>query len=122
MFYNTFGSTDQGNFSYSPISIAANSNVSLKAPTSGTYAGMLFFEDRSAPASSDTYGGGSNAIYEGTIYAMKAAITMYGNSALGAKYTLLVADTISLVGNTNFNDDYSSLPQGSPIQRTVLVE
>lgn len=122
MFYNTYGSTNQGNFSYSPIDIAANSTVSLKAPTSGTYAGILFFEDRSAPASSDTYGGGSSAVYEGVIYAKNAAITMYGNSSIGAKYTMVVADTISLVGTTAFNDDYSALPSGSPIQRTVLVE
>ncbi len=121
-FYNTFGSTNQGNQTYSPISIAANSNVSLKAPHTGTYAGILFFEDRSAPASSDTYGGGSSAVYEGVIYAKNAAITMYGNSSVNSKYTMVVADTISLVGTTAFNNDYSALPNGSPIQRTVLVE
>ncbi|HWB83788.1 MAG TPA: pilus assembly protein TadG-related protein [Bryobacteraceae bacterium] len=121
-FYNTYGSTNQGTFSYSPISIDANSTVSLKAPNSGTYAGILFFEDRSAPARSDTYGGGSTAVYQGVIYAKNAAVTLYGNSSVNAKYTLLVADTISLVGTTGFNDDYSLLPNGSPIQKVVLVE
>ena len=117
-FYNTFDATH----TYTPINIAANSNVSLKAPTTGTYAGILFFEDRSAPASSDTYGGGSSAVYEGVIYAKNAAITMYGNSSTNTKYTIIVADTISVVGTAAFNNDYSILPSGSPIQRVVIVE
>ncbi len=123
MIYNTLGATDtSGTFSYSPINIAANSNVSLIAPTTGTYAGILFFEDRSAPASSDTYGGGSTAVYQGTIYARNAAVTMYGNSSVNTQYTMLVADTISMVGTTAFNNNYSSLLGGSPIQRIALLE
>lgn len=117
MFYNTYNST----YSYAPISLAANSTVSLKAPTSGTYAGILIFEDRTAPASSDNYGGGSTAVYEGTIYAKNAAITMSGNSSIAA-YTLIVANTISMTGSTQLNDDYASLPGGSPIQKTAVVE
>jgi len=121
MIYNTFGSGTGHTYSYSPINIAANSTVSLKAYNTGTYAGILFFEDRSAPASSDTYGGGSSAVYQGVIYAKNAAVTMYGNSGVSA-YTILVADTITLVGTTNFNNDYSLLATGSPIQTTALVE
>ncbi len=122
MFYNTFGATNKGTYSYSPISIAATSTVNLTAPTSGTYTGILFFEDRSAPASSDTYGGGSSAVYQGTIYAKNAAITMYGNSSVSAQYTIVVADTIKLIGATGFSDNYSSLTGGSPIKRVSLVE
>jgi hypothetical protein len=122
MFYNTFGATDKGLQAYSPISIAATSTVDLVAPTSGTYAGILFFEDRSAPASSDSYGGGSSAVYQGTIYAKNAAITMYGNSGVSAQYTILIADTISMVGTSGFNDNYSSLPGGSPIKQISMVE
>src|SRR5262249_54517569 len=122
-FYNTYGATtNHGTISYSPISIAANSNVSLTAPTTGTYAGILFFEDRSAPASSDTYGVGSTAVYQGTIYAKKSAVPLYGNSAVNTAYTILVADTISLVGTTTFNNNYSSLLTGSPIQKVVTLE
>jgi hypothetical protein len=123
MFYNTFGATtNHGTISYSPISIAANSTASLKASNTGTYADILIFEDRNAPASNDTYGGGSSAIYQGTIYALNAAVTMYGNASVGVTNTILVADTISLVGTTNFNNDYSLLPSGSPIQKVSVVE
>jgi hypothetical protein len=121
-FYNTFGTTNQGTMSYGPVNISANSNANLTAPTSGTYAGILFFEDRNAPASSDTYGGGSNAVYQGTIYAKNAAVTMYGNSAINTAYTILVADTISLIGTSTFNNNYGALPNGSPIQKVVVLE
>jgi hypothetical protein len=122
MFYNTFGATDHGNYAYSPIGLSANSTVSLKAGTTGTLAGVLFFEDRNAPVSYDTYGGGSTAVYEGIIYARNANITMYGNSSTDAKYTMVVANKIDLVGTSGFNNDYSLLPTGSPIQTVALVE
>ena len=123
MIYNTFGATtNHGTQTYDPIDINANSVVNLKASNTGTYADILFFEDRNAPPSADSYGGGSSAIYQGVIYAKNAAVTMYGNSATGATNTILVADTIRIVGTSGFNNDYSLLPNGSPIQRIVIVE
>jgi Putative Flp pilus-assembly TadE/G-like len=123
MFYNTFGATTGGtNYSYSPIQIGATSTVSLVAPTSGTYAGILFFEDRNSPAANDDYGGGATAVYQGIIYARNASITMYGNSSVNTAYTMVVADTIHLIGTTGFNNNYSSLLNGSPIQTTIMVE
>ncbi len=120
--YNTFGATtNEGTFTYSPIRLSGNSSVTLTAPNTGTYAGILIFEDRSAPASYDTYGGGSTAVYQGVIYALHAAVTMYGNSS-NAQYTMLVADTISLVGATSLNSNYSLLPNGSPIQQVAIME
>jgi hypothetical protein len=123
MFYNTFGNTTGGtNYTYSPIQISATSTVSLVAPTSGTYAGILFFEDRNSPAANDDYGGGATAVYQGIIYAKNASITMYGNSSVSTAYTMLVADTIHMIGTSGFNNNYSSLLNGSPIQTTMMVE
>lgn len=127
MFYNTYGNGQYNggttNYSYSPININANSSVTLTAPTTGTYAGILFFDDRTAPSGNpDSYGGGASAVYTGTIYDANNGITMYGNSSINTAYTLIVADTISLIGTSTFNDNYSSLPQGSPIQQVAIVE
>jgi hypothetical protein len=122
LIYNTYATVGGTTYSYAPINIAATSSINLSAPTTGTYAGILFFEDRSAPEESDSYGGGSTAVYQGTIYAPNADITLYGNSSTTA-YTILVANTISLVGTTAFNNNYSSLPGGStPLQLTAVVE
>jgi hypothetical protein len=123
MFYNTFGATDKGPQSYSPINIAATSTVNLSAPTSGTYTGILFFDDRSAPTGNpDSYGGGSSAVYQGTIYNRNNGITMYGNSSVSTQYTILIADTITMIGTSGFNDNYTSLAGGSPIKQVSLVE
>jgi hypothetical protein len=122
MIYNTFGPTNLGNRAYAPINLAANSTVTLRAASSGVYAGILFFGDRNAPATSETYGGGSSAVYQGTIYSKNAAITMFGNSSLSAQYTIVVARTMSLVGTTGFNNNYSSLLGGPPIKQVALVE
>jgi Flp pilus assembly protein TadG len=123
MFYDTFGATtNSSTYSYSGIQIAANSTASLVAPTTGTYAGMLFFEDRASPPTNDNYGGGSTAVYQGIIYARNAAVTMFGNASISTAYTMLVADTINMSGTTGFNNNYSSLASGSPIQQTVMVE
>jgi Tfp pilus assembly protein PilX len=108
---------------YAPFSLSGNSSVSLTAPTSGTYAGILIMEDRSIPANtySDTFGGGSTAVYTGTIYAPKSSLTLYGNAA-ATDYTVIVAYRMSMVGVTNVNNNYSTLPTGSPIKKIALVE
>jgi Flp pilus assembly protein TadG len=122
--YNTYNSvTNPYNGSFSGLNIAAGSTVTLSAPDSGTYSGILYFEDRTAPASNDSFGGNSSSYYQGTIYAKNAAISMYGTSSVLAKYTILVADTISIVGTAGFNNDYSSLPNSSsPLQKILMVE
>jgi hypothetical protein len=125
-FYNTFGATPNSSpnyYSYSGIQIGAASTVSLTAPTSGTYAGILFFDDRNSPVgTSDNYGGSGDVVYQGTIYARNAKVTMSGSASINTAYTMLIADTINLTGSSIFNNDYSSLLTGSPIQKTVMVE
>jgi uncharacterized protein (DUF2147 family) len=119
MFYNTFDATH----SYGPINISANSTVSLTAPTTGTYAGILFFQDRNVSGHpAETFGGGSTGKIEGTIYAPASNITFYGNASLSAAYTIIVANQISMVGTSYVNDDYSKLPGGTPIKQVGLVE
>jgi hypothetical protein len=133
--YNTFDPTSHNNSAntFSPININANSSVNLTATTTGTYAGILFFDDRAAPTGNncgnghqscaDNYGGGSSAVYQGTIYDRNNGITLYGNSSLNAQYTIVVADTISLVGTSGLNDNYSTLPGGTtPLQQVAMVE
>src|SRR5260370_13652448 len=97
-FYNTFGTTtNSSTYSYSGIQIGATSTVSLIAPTSGTYAGILFFDDRSSPAgTSDNYGGGSTDVYPGAIYANNAAVTVSGNSPINPPYTISFSHPIPI--------------------------
>jgi Flp pilus assembly protein TadG len=117
LIYNTY---DSGH-AFAGISMSGNSSVSLSAGNSGTYAGILYFEDRTAPASSDTFVGGSSGGFSGTLYAKNSALTLVGNSS-ATRFTIIVADTIGIVGTSNIQSDYSLLPTGSPITKTIVME
>jgi len=123
--YNTCsnpGSCGTGS-NYAPFSLSGSSTVALSAPTSGTYTGILIMEDRSIPVNTyyDTLGGGSSAQYTGIIYSPRSNMSMYGNASATA-YTTIVAYTLSMVGTTYFNDNYSSLTGGNPLKMTAMVE
>jgi hypothetical protein len=123
--YNTCG-TPGACFSssdYAPIDLSANSVISLTAPVSGIYAGVLIMEDMSIPVNtySDTLGGGSTAVYEGIVYAPRASVTLFGNAA-ASNYTILVSYRLSMVGVSSVNSNYSALPTGSPLKKIALVE
>ena len=120
LFYNTYDATH----SYGPISLAANSAVSLKAATSGTYAGMLFFQDRTVTGMPlESLQGGPTTVFEGAIYMPKSSLSFAGNpTMLMSHYTIVVVRQLQMAGNSYFNNDYSVLTGGSPIKMVALVE
>ncbi len=107
--------------------------INLVAPATGTYAAILFFQDRSNSTGACIGGCGdsisgilNNTQIQGALYFPDAALSFTGccQSSAGPYYTayeITVADSVSLFLDY-FNDDYSSLPGGSPIKRTILVE
>ena len=118
--YNTYSNPARP---YTPFSIVAASTVTLTAPVTGTYAGVLIMEDRSIAAGTytDNFGGGSSAAYTGIIYGPRSTMNFYGNASLTA-YTIIVSYRLTMAGTTDINNNYSSLPTGNPIKITALVE
>ena len=102
------------------VTVNGGNTVQFSAPTSGSYAGILFYEDR-ADATSAVINGDNNTLIQGALYFPKAQLTVNGMSTTAA-YSIAVADTILFNGGGHFNDDYSTLPGGSPIKGAVLVE
>jgi len=107
--------------------------INLVAPTTGTWAGILFFQDRSNSNAACVGGCGASVSgilnftqIQGALYFPDALLSFNGccqNSA-GPYYTayeITVASQLSFTFDY-FNDDYSSLPGGSPIKRTQLTE
>lgn len=97
-------------------------DLNLTAPTTGTYAGILFFQSRT-DTSGPTLGGDNNTQFNGALYFPDAQLTFYGNST---SYTtgIVVADSIALSGNPNVTVDYPT-PGGTgvnPIKNAVLVQ
>lgn len=123
--------TGDTNFPYGPVTISGNANVQLVAPTSGTYTGILFYQDSSAngatsanSGNASSFGGSSSSYFQGALYFPTTGITYGGGSS--AQYTIIDADYVTLGGSATINSDYSTLSGGSPVKGpgsgAVLVE
>ena len=112
MFYNTYAS----GYAYGPINFANGTTETFTAPTTGTYAGMLFFQDPTVVGgAASSFAGGTSANLAGTLYFPTTALS-FSNGA-SAAYTIIVADSVSFTGGVTLNNNYSSLPGGtSPIK------
>jgi Putative Flp pilus-assembly TadE/G-like len=112
MFYNTYAT----GYSYGPINIANGTTETFTAPTSGTYAGILFFQDPTVSGgAASSFAGGTSATLTGTLYFPTTALS-FSNGA-SAAYTIIVADSVSFTGGVTINNNYASLPGGvSPIK------
>jgi Flp pilus assembly protein TadG len=88
------------------LTIDNGANVNLTAPTSGTYAGTLVFQD---PADTQALSiqGGSNTSFNGAIYAPDSNVTL-GNGSSTALSADLVAKTLTMNGGGTLSSTASS--------------
>jgi Flp pilus assembly protein TadG len=90
-------------------------SMNLTAPTTGTYAGILFFQ---AHGDTDTFILDSNttSVAQGTFYLPDGPLTINGGANLAAYELLDVHDlTVDSGVNLVIGTNYSSLPNGSPL-------
>lgn len=81
-------------------------NVNLTAPTSGTYAGDLIFQD-SADTQTMSIQGGSNTSFNGAVYAPSAGVTL-GNGSGTSIDADLVAKTLTMNGGGTLSSTATS--------------
>jgi len=140
-FHNCADSSSDG-YSSGSITCGGNSGDSvhctLSAPTSGSCKGMLFTQDSSIGGSSGWghgwgWGSGStsnnctvkcdsSSICDGACYIPNSSCT-YGVSSSSSGYSIVVADSVTLSGNTTQtqNCNYTTLDQGiGPIRTSSL--
>jgi Putative Flp pilus-assembly TadE/G-like len=127
-FYN-FGPTGGVNFIFSSISFG---NVTLTAPTSGTYEGILFFQDPGNTTAAQIIGSSAlNTTIAGTYYFPTAKVVFAFDGPVA--YNILDAYDIEFAALTfgitpfrssGFTNNYTSLANGSPVKggNGVLVE
>jgi hypothetical protein len=101
-------------------------DIQLSAPTTGQYAGILFYQDP-GDTSGPQLGGDNNTFFQGVLYFPKAQLTFFGNDSFGsdAQYSIVIADSLAFSGSPNvtLNSNFSGLPGGvSIIKNAVLVE
>jgi len=116
MFYNTYG----GGYSYQPIALNNGTTETLTAPITGTYAGILMFQDPTVVGGgASSFAGGTSANLTGALYFPTTALS-FSNGA-SAAYTIIVAKSVNFTGGVTINNNYSSLPGGSPIKGSVAL-
>jgi hypothetical protein len=120
----TFYNTATAGQTYSDIALLGNATLKLSAPTSGPMEGILFFQDRNFATTStagDQFSGDNSSVIDGVLYVPKGKLT-YSGSSSATGYTNIVAKTVVFGGNSTVNNNYTTLTNGSPIKKGVLVE
>jgi hypothetical protein len=89
------------------INIDGNSTVTLNPSTSGTYKGVLFYQDRNAPPNKNLnqgnlINGGARLTLGGAIYAPSQSVSFSGNA--GAKCLVIIASMVQFQGTANLDD------------------
>ena len=106
------------------INMTGTPTMNLTAPSSGTYAGVLMYQD---PADTNTtgpsIGGNVGSTYTGVLYFPKDQLTFFGNST-SYSVGVVVADSLALSGNPTVNlEGTAGLPPGvSILTNAILVE
>jgi hypothetical protein len=86
------------------VRIAGTASVNLSAPTTGPYAGLLFFGDRDNPVTGENIlAGSSTSSFEGAIYFPSQTLEYTGNSGASGTCAQIVARKVMLKGTTRFD-------------------
>jgi Flp pilus assembly protein TadG len=95
---------------HATATINGNSTVTLSAPTSGTYSGIAFYQDRGAQAGNDNlFNGGSTMNITGALYFPRGDITFNGgNSTSSPACSQVIGYTVYFNGNSNLTDNCPS--------------
>jgi Flp pilus assembly protein TadG len=99
MFYLTNGATLQLN---------GSAKINISAATTGTYAGVLFFGDRTMANAKQTINGDATSLMTGAIYFPSQELDLLGNFSGAGGCMQVVADTIYYTGSSTFRNDCST--------------
>ena len=107
----TFFLTGQHGYTAAGMQLVGDSTSNLSAPTSGTYEGILFYQDRSVTyAAANTLGNSASLTATGTFYFPTTALALTGNVTTGT--IGVVANTLSIVGSSTFTKDATGAVTG----------
>ncbi len=131
-FYNTNKQEEyQGNMdAWVTMSIECTVDFQVSAPTDGDYTGVLFWEDPDAPEwdfySPDErrfhfFGGNQTSVFGGAVYTPSSQVRWAGTGD-SADWTMVVADTIKVVGNAIVPGQRINTGNANPFLKVTLVE
>ncbi len=100
------------------FSINGGGAVTLTAPTSGVYGGVLVFQDRLANVgATNTLNGGASTKLVGAIYTAAQELSVNGGSGFGQQSQLMpiVADQVKFAGSTTAKADVTGFNMAAPL-------
>jgi Flp pilus assembly protein TadG len=101
------------------LTMTGSGGMNLTAPTSGTYNGILVFEDPS-DTNAITVTGSSGSSLQGIFYAPAASLSFTGSGSSGI-YADLVVSSLSMTGSTTINN-YADVNANEPLVAARMVE
>jgi hypothetical protein len=120
MIFNTVANYPGTSGPCGAVSFAGASTWDLSAPTSGTYQGMLIFQDPSCNTTLNISGQGGGVSATGTIYAPTALTSLSGSSSFTIN-SKIVAKSVGVSGGATFTVNYDP-GQNANIPIPALVE
>ena len=95
--------TNTGNIA--TIDINGGAQINLTASTSGTYAGILMYQDRRASnMATNIINGNSNSVLQGALYFPRQELQMNGTSGMNTRCLQIVARRVDWRGNNNIEN------------------
>lgn len=101
------------------LSLGNGASFNLSAPTSGTYDGILFFQDRSNSTTA-TIQGGVTSTLAGILYFPDANLSL-GNGSSTSTYASVVASSLTFTGGITLKN-YALVNSSTPLTSSKLVE
>lgn len=99
---------------YATVTIGNGATVNLVAPTTGTTAGLVFFQNPNAPHSgANNFQGGSLLTLTGALYFPSQNVTFSNGTSTTSVCTQLVAWQIIFQGGSSFNSNCSGTGVGT---------
>jgi Flp pilus assembly protein TadG len=87
------------------ITLNGGATMNMTAPDTGTYAGILFYQDRRAGSDNNiTINGNSSSTFQGAFYFPKADLTFNGTTGMSTNCMQLVAKDVQFTGNSTISN------------------
>ncbi|WP_310475245.1 pilus assembly protein TadG-related protein [Sandarakinorhabdus sp.] len=87
------------------VGMQGGARLNMAAPSTGTYAGILFYQDRRATnTATNIINGNSSSLLQGALYFPRQELQMNGTSGMNTRCLQIVARRVDWRGNTNIQN------------------
>jgi Flp pilus assembly protein TadG len=90
--------------SVATLNMNGGATINLTASRTGTYAGVLFYQDRRASSGTDIVNGNSSSAFQGSFYFPSQQLQFNGTSGMTTNCLQLIARDVTFIGNTSISN------------------